>query len=239
MATPAPTADAASRSRVYGRARLITFLALLILLAVCLVFSWVTRGAMANLAFLRAQKGTARASLVDLSPWQTAQTLASLAVTAEEQDYARQAEHLADHEVDQAFAAALRTADLEARGRVLSGPALVLSQRVSQFQQQMAEDQARVDQLKAKGAGQRAVPAAPASQALQVAQAQLALDADELSDAEHDLNRATGNATARLQNELAAHEAAMSKATAQQENGGPIAVVSVRSHGTLAGRIAA
>ena len=49
-------------------------------------------------------------TLVDLRPWQTAEALAPLAVTAEETEYAHEAERLADHEVDQAFASALRQA---------------------------------------------------------------------------------------------------------------------------------
>src|ERR1035438_6955919 len=47
---------------------------------------------------------------VDLQPLHTAQSLASLAVTRDEQDFARQAVQLADHELDLAFAAALRAA---------------------------------------------------------------------------------------------------------------------------------
>lgn len=239
MATPAPTSDAASRSRVYGRARLIVFLVLLVLLALCLVFSWLTRGAMADLAFLRSQKGSARTSLVDLSPWQTAQTLASLAVTAEEQQFARQAEHLADQEVDQAFASALHQAEFDARHRVLTGSALALAQRVTALQQQVIRDQASLDQLKAKAAAHPPPAGAPASHDLQIAQAQLALDNDELADAERSLNRATGNVTALLQKELADHQAAMSKAGSAQTPSGQIAVVSVQAHHTLAARLAA
>lgn len=243
MATPAPTLDAASRSRVLGRARFIVFLALLILLALCLVFSWTTRGAMVELAFLRAQKGTAAQSLVDIRPWQTAQTLASLAVTAEEQDYARQAEHLADHEVDQAFAAALRQAELQSRNQVLTGRALALSQRVAQLQQEIAQDKAAVDQLTAKtpppANSRNAARAVAGSAALQVAQAQLGLDNDELTDTQHDLERATNSLSVRIQQELAAHEESMRQYDSQQKTGGELAVVSVNKHSTLAGRIAA
>jgi len=64
------------------------------------------------MAHLPLRKGQGKASrpltgtesLVDTSPWQTAQALAPLAVTAEEVEYAHQAEKLADHAVDQAFA---------------------------------------------------------------------------------------------------------------------------------------
>ncbi|MGA8110257.1 MAG: hypothetical protein WB974_12520, partial [Acidobacteriaceae bacterium] len=146
MATSPTGPGSTRRARILGGARVLAVLLLLLGLGVCLVLSWATRGAMANLAFLRAQNGAARQSLVDLAPWQTAQTLASLAVTAEEQEYAREAEHLADHEVDQAFAAALKTADLQNQHRVLTGPALALSQKVAQLQQQIAHDQQQVNQ---------------------------------------------------------------------------------------------
>ena len=44
--------------------------------------------------------GAGRNTLVDLRPWQTAQSLAALAVTAEETEYARAAERNADHYPD-------------------------------------------------------------------------------------------------------------------------------------------
>src|ERR1700691_236289 len=177
MATPPTGAGGAHRSRIFGRTRLIFVVALMALLVVCLVWSWLTRGAMANLSFLRG-RGGAGASLVDQSPWQTAQTLASLAVTAEENEDAREAEHLADHEVDQAFAAALRQAELQTRRRVLTGEALELSQRVAGLQQEIAQDRLLVDQLQAKSQG----TAGAGDDALQVAKAQLGLDSDELTD---------------------------------------------------------
>jgi len=243
MAT-SPIPSRLSQARILGKTRLTAVAVLLILLTLCFVFSWVTRGAMANLAFLRAHNGAGGQSLVDLRPWQTAQTLASLAVTAEEIEYARDAERLADHEVDQAFAAALRSAKLQSRHRVLTGEALTLSQRVAQLQQELAQDKAAVDQIKAQSAApsptaKNATTFASGSDALQVAQAQLGLDSDELTDAQRDLERATGDLSVRIQDELAAHEASMRQYDAQQQNGGQIAVVSVKSHGTLAGRIAA
>jgi small-conductance mechanosensitive channel len=234
MATPPTGAGGAHRSRIFGRTRLIFVVALMALLVVCLVWSWLTRGAMANLSFLRA-RGGAGASLVDQSPWQTAQTLASLAVTAEENEYAREAEHLADHEVDQAFAAALRKAELQTRRRVLTGEALELSQRVAGLQQEIAQDRLLVDQLQAKSQG----AAGAGDDALQVAKAQLGLDSDELTDAENDLDRATGNRSVQIQSELAAREAAMKKYDSLQQGQGQSAAVSVKSHGTLAGRVTA
>src|SRR5260370_18277347 len=85
-----------------------------VLLVVCLAATWWTRGAMTHLPFLRAQqaaKGTS-GNLVDQRPWQTIESLAPLAVSAEEQSLAHEAERLADHEIDQAFPLALPHASL-------------------------------------------------------------------------------------------------------------------------------
>jgi len=243
MANPSAPAKSATQYRIFGRSRIIVVAALLVLLAVCLTGSWLTRAVMANLAFLRTMRAQHNQSLVDVNPWETAQALASLAVTAEEQEYAREAEHLADHEVDQAFAAALRSAHLQARDKVLTGPALALQQRVTQLEQEIAGDKATVDRLKAAvaspaGSGKNAPPADDGN--LQVAQAQLGLDSDELTDAKRDLARASGDLSMRIQDELAAHEASMRKYDSEQENGGgQIAVVSERRHSTLAGRLGA
>ena len=72
--------------------------------------------------------------------------LAPLAVTAEEKEFARDAERLADHDVDQAFASALRQATLQAQHITLTGDALALSQKIAQLQQLIKQDQAQVEQ---------------------------------------------------------------------------------------------
>src|ERR1700754_5037963 len=98
------------------------------LLVLCLIGAWWTRGAMAHLPFLRAQraaKGNSGA-LVDQRPWQTVESIAPLATSAEEQSLAREAERLADHYIDQSFALALRQASLQSR--TLTGDALVVQQ---------------------------------------------------------------------------------------------------------------
>src|SRR5579871_834920 len=101
-----------------------------VVLVVCLVASYLTRGAMATLPFLKARRaGTslgATAGLVDQKPWQTIQALAPLAMSGEEKRYAHDAERLADHEVDQAFAQALRQASMDIQTRNLTGEALEL-----------------------------------------------------------------------------------------------------------------
>ena len=100
-------------SRVFGPNRLALLCIFVLVLLFCMVFIWTTRGAMANFSFLHQDGATSgtigeQKTLVDQSPWKTAQALAPLAVSVEETEFARSAERLAGHEVDQAFAAALR-----------------------------------------------------------------------------------------------------------------------------------
>jgi small-conductance mechanosensitive channel len=207
--------------------------ALLVFLVGCLV----TQSAMQNLPFLGGQGGSrtgVQAGLVDQRPWQTAQALAALANSAEEKNFAREAERLADHEVDQAFAQALRQAAIEPRE--LKGEAQELQQRVTELQALVKDDQARVKELTAK-AGPDGSADAEAADDLDVEKAQLGLDNDELSDSVEDLARATGDRRGEIQAELAAREAAMKKYDSQTDDVGQVAVVSAGQYGTLARRI--
>jgi small-conductance mechanosensitive channel len=153
-----------------------------------------------------------------------------MAVTSEEIEHAHEAERLADHEVDQAFATGLRGAGT--KPHVLTGQALTLSRRVAQLEDAVQQDQAKVRSLTA-GATASASPADD----LAIAKAQLGLDSDELADAQHDLARASGDDRDRIREELAAHEAEMSKA--QTAGQGQTAVLSAQQYGTLAGRLKA
>ena len=222
--------------RGLGRARFVSLLVLFALLLLCLVFSWTTRGAMAHLPFLRTVSTPADAAaakqsgIVDLHPWQIAQALSPLAVSREEEEFAHEAERLADHETNQAFAVALRQAGTQRP--VPTGEALALAQKIAQLQQMAKEDQARVHSL--------TIANSPAGDdELKIAQAQLDLDDDELNDAQHDFARASGDVRTQIQQELAAHLAAVSKMNAQGGTGSQVAVLSSRQYGTLAGRVGA
>jgi small-conductance mechanosensitive channel len=242
MATnlPGQTSDPVPPHAVLSKVRVLVTFGLLVLLLLCLAFSWNTRDAMAHLPFLQRPGDTGRpvaqSTLVDLSPWQTAQALAALAVTAEETEYAREAERLADHQVDQAFAAALRQASL--RHYVLTGEALAISQKIAQFQGIVDEDEARVKSL-TQTVNQAASSASSATAAddLDIAKAQLGLDSDQLADAQQDLARAGGDERGTIQQELATHEAAMKKYDAQAGGNSQVAVVSAEQHGSLAALI--
>jgi small-conductance mechanosensitive channel len=245
----ASSAGSLVRKRILGRARLIFLLVLVVLLGLSLVFSWTTRDSMANLPFLSRQGKASslvntQKTLVDLRPWQTAEALAALAVTTEETEYAHEAEHLADHEVDQAFASALRLASAQVQHQVLTGEALALSQKVALLQQLVKEDQAQVQSL-TSALGASASPAKDGNQAtagdddLEIAKAQLGLDSDQLDETQADLARASGDNRAQIQSELAAHEAAMQKYDSQSRGDGQVAVLSATQHGTLASRVKA
>ena len=244
---PPNTPASAPHRRLLSRTRLVTLLVLVAILVSCIAFSWTTRDAMVHLPFLGQQKNSwnhtgDQKSIVDQSPWLTVQSLTPLAVSSEERQYARDTARLADHEVDQAFAAALREATMQRK--TLTGEALARSQKVAQFQEIVKEDQARVQSLTAP-ANSSATAKANRDQAesstddLEVAKAQLALDQDELSDAQQEFARASGDQRGKIQQELAAHNAATSKYDAQFGDQGQIAVLSARRYGTLAGRIGA
>jgi small-conductance mechanosensitive channel len=238
-----PVAPAAppkkSRFRKTGLALLLTLIAIF---AAAVIASWITGDASVRLSALRSQ-GTpssppsgrpGRKTIVDISPWQTAETLAPQAKSKEEVAYAREAQRLADHEVDQAFASALRQANLKRRPE--TGNALALAQRVKQLQKVVDDDTAQIKSL-------TPAPNAPASSAndddLEILKAQLGLDNDILDDAQAQLAHATGDTRSQIQQELTAHEAAIAKYDEQAQHNAELATVSVQRYSTLAGRIQA
>jgi len=134
-------------------------------------------------------------ALVDTSMLQTALNLTPLAGTPDEQGQAREAWRLADHELDLAFGAALREAQIEA-SLATQGPLRELTDRIAILKKTVDADKKRVKDL-----GNDAV------EGLDVAQAQLDLDQDELDDAQQELATRDGGKRARLQRLLQEHEA--------------------------------
>ena len=86
--------------------------------------------------------------LVDQRPLQTARRDGALAYTQEEKDLARQAEKIADHEVDLAFFDAFRAA--QENPQALTPALKQLADRKNRLEQAVQEDQDNVDQLKRK-----------------------------------------------------------------------------------------
>jgi small-conductance mechanosensitive channel len=151
------------------------------------------------------RQAAAQHALVDQRPLQTARRLAAMAATTEEQALAHEAEKAGDHEVDLTFFDALRTA--EENPPPLSPEAKALAERKNKAEVAIKDDQENIAQLT------RRLGAAPESQKdnlqdqIEVAQAQLALDQDELDDASEDLEQAGGDPQAKIKRLKAEHEA--------------------------------
>lgn len=175
---------------------------LAVLLLACLVAVYVTRDSgnrqAAPAGNIAGDQPAAVDSRVDSQLLATANQTAALAETTDEQNAAREALRLADHEVDQAFATALRQA--AAYRPPATGPLHDLVERVNQMKFQIAVEQARIAQL-AKD------PSSNATRQVEIANAQLALDQDDLEDAQQDLARQGGDPHSAIQRALQEHDA--------------------------------
>jgi small-conductance mechanosensitive channel len=228
-----------------SRTRLLTTSIVLAVLVATLIGTFQTRGVMSYLPFLQLKKGDWSGAyvppgIVDQRPWQTAITLGALAQSAEERDLAREAERLADHEVDQTFSQSLRQASLDKPK--LSPRGLELQQRIAELEKIVKADEARLAPTNAASntthaPGSAGVPPAlsSASSETDPAKAQLSLDQNELDDLHQELAHETGDQRIKLQQELQARQAAIkqysdtaSKTTAEN------AVASSERYKTLA-----
>jgi len=138
-----------------------------------------------------------QASSVDQSPLRNAQKLAEFADTPEEQELAKEAIRLGDHELDLAYDSAIR--DLTAHPPATTPEASEIQARLDKAEKLQKADQTLVDQLTAQEA--KAPPSQKEALAdrLEELKAQLESDEDEVDDATQDLNRAGGNAKARIE----------------------------------------
>ena len=144
------------------------------------------------------------ANLVDQRPLQTARAMAALATSRDGQRYARQALKIADHQVDLAFATALRDAAEESPDQ--SPQAREISTRVSKAEAAVRADQERMDLLKKQLAAATGERQDNVQQQLSLLQAQAELDQDELEDAQEDQARAGNNKLSRIQRLFARHQ---------------------------------
>ncbi|MBZ5700977.1 MAG: mechanosensitive ion channel [Acidobacteriia bacterium] len=146
-----------------------------------------------------------RPGLVDEQPLVTAQRLAALAVTSEEMDFAHEAVRVADHEVDLTFTSALR--NLTLHPPPLTPAARTILTRVEEIQDRVKAEQsdvARLEQLLAKAkADQREA----LEQELQLEQAVLEVDQEDLDAARQELIRAGGDPRSIIQRLMEQHEA--------------------------------
>jgi small-conductance mechanosensitive channel len=176
-----------------------------VLLVACLVAAYVTRDVRSNQTAARKSTPADSASPIDGRLLLSAQRMGALADTSEEQALSRDALRLSDHELDQAFASALREA--AAPSAPASGPFKQLQDRAARWKAQIAVDQALIAKLSKQAASDSA-----ATDQLELAKAQLELDKNELEDAQQDLARQGGDQHEKLQRLLQEHEDAQHQA---------------------------
>ncbi len=158
---------------------------------------------------LRAVVGTpgdaVAQSAVDQTPLLTAQRLAGMVTSADEQPFAQEALRISDHAVDMAFAQALR--DVTQHPPPLSAEAKEIQAKLDVAEKALDADKAQVAALTAAEAKANNQQKDALGDALEVAKSQQELDQDEVDDAKQDLVRAGGNPQARIQQMVDQHEA--------------------------------
>jgi small-conductance mechanosensitive channel len=171
-------------------AQKIATLLLALLLAAATIGWWKTAPPTARVTKQRAA-ALAAAELVDQSTYTTAQRLARLAQTPDEQSYAQSALRIADHALAFAFTTALR--DVEAHPPALSPDALKIQDRIRKSQGLLDSDKQRVIELTGALAHAKEAQKDALQDELDLASSQLDLDKDELEQANQDLVEAGGN----------------------------------------------
>src|SRR3984893_16748254 len=114
---------------------------------------------------------------IDQTPLLTAQQFAKMTTSAEEKPFAEEALHLGDQEMDLAFAATVR--DAQMHPPVLSAKAKEIQAHLRKAQDALDADKKRVDQLTAEDAKASGSRKDALDGQLDVAKAQLELDQDE------------------------------------------------------------
>ena len=184
---------------------------LAVLLLACLIAFYATRSAAVRPVAAPRTVASDQAVARDMALLDTADHLAALAETNDEKNQAREAQRLADHELDQAFATALRQA---VAYRVPAGPLRDLATRIDQLKTQIVAEQDRIAQLTKKATDS-------ATDQADLLNAQLALDQDELEDSQQDLARQGGDPQSALERARQQHEAAQHQAEQNAKSGGP------------------
>jgi small-conductance mechanosensitive channel len=191
----------------------------LVLLLVASIFGLLRTGQQAGLppAGSAANGGaTAQAPLVDQSPLLTAQRLAKMPNSPEEEPFAKEALRLADHEMDLAYAVAVREA--EDHPPALNAKAKEIQTRLKNAEDVLDADNALVlrltaDEAKATGARKDAL-----DNQLILASAHREEHQDEVDDAKADLERAGGDPKSRIESMMQEHKASSEATDALKVN---------------------
>jgi small-conductance mechanosensitive channel len=178
--------------------------AVLGLLLVAASIAW-WKTAPPTLGASKANAAITSTDLVDQSTYSTAQRLALLAITPEEQSFSQSALRIADHELDLAFTEALR--DVEAHPPALNADAAVIQARITKSQALLSADQQRVNDLTAALAQAKTDQKDKIQDQLDLAQSQLELDKDELDESNQNLVEAGGNPRQQIESMVQEHDA--------------------------------
>lgn len=188
--------------------------ALLLLVLLALASAFLTRSWADYHARLRALRAKTNhpSTFVDTRPLDTAQQLAQLAVTHTEHDYAQQALRLADHSVDLAFAAAVK--DAADNPAPLTPETRTIQARIQGSQASVSADQDGIAQLNQRIAKARGSAKDKLQEQLDLAQAQLELDKDDLEDARQAFINSGADKQATIQKLREQHDASQAHAAA-------------------------
>ena len=159
---------------------------------------------------------TAQAPLVDQSPLLTAQRLAKMPNSAEEEPFAKEALRLADHQMDLAYAAAEREA--EEHPPALSAQAKEIQARLKSAEDTLDADNALVARLTADDAKATGAKKDALDDQLVLATAHQEEHQDEVDDAKADLERAGGDPKSRIEAMMQEHKASSEATDALRVN---------------------
>ncbi len=132
----------------------------------------------------KKKAAAAQVALVDQTPFRTAQELAQLADTREEQDLAKEALRLSDYETDLSFNIALQ--DAEAHPPQLSAEAKTIEVRLKKAEKLRQAMQAQVDELKAETNKANGSKKEDLQNQLDLASANLDVASNDVDDARRD-----------------------------------------------------
>lgn len=196
----------------------LTLLALSVLTLVAIAAALFTRDwANYRQRFQTSQQSRRTSSLVDTSPLDTAQTLAPLAVTRRERDYAQEATRLGDYSVDLAFSIA--ALDAENHPAPMTPEMKKVAADLKAAEETESADQSVVTGLTAQLATASAAEKDRIQPALAIIQTQLSLDQDDVRDLQDQLIRSGADKQAIIQQLLDQHNASEAHENKQADVG--------------------
>jgi small-conductance mechanosensitive channel len=179
--------------------------ALLLLLAAAGYGLWITRAPKVS-SPAPPSVANSRMPVIDEGPLRTAQRLARMAVSVEEQPLAQAAVQAADHELDLAFMGALH--GIQAHPPVLSPEALQIQAHIADAQKRLASDTELLEKL-AQRMGKATEAEKPDLQdQLDLVGSQIEIEKDEIQEGNDDLMAAGGDVHQRIQKAQEEHLAA-------------------------------